>query len=72
MWTPVIWYMLISVCSADPAVGCMETVVEGFVSERSCEDAASGPVSEALRHVKPHDVPVAVTVTCVGIETREA
>lgn len=72
MWTPVTWYMLLSVCSADPAVGCEKAVIEGFMSQRACEAAATGPVSTMLSHVAPFDAQVTLEITCVGIETREA
>lgn len=72
MWTPVTWYMLLSVCSADPAVGCAQTVMPGFMSQQACEAAATGPLSEALAHVAPSGAQVTLEITCVGIETREA
>lgn len=72
MWSAHSRFLLLSVCSADPAVGCDHVVVQGFQTRGLCEAAAIGPIPEALRHVKPFDVQLVVTAQCVAVKLREA
>ncbi|WP_189590971.1 hypothetical protein [Mesorhizobium sp. M8A.F.Ca.ET.207.01.1.1] len=40
MFTPYAWYLLLSICSADPGVGCDHEVVAGFMACDLCTSAA--------------------------------
>lgn len=71
MWSAHSWFLLLQVCSADPAVGCMETAIRGFQKQDLCE-AALQPVASLLGHVKPDDLEVRVVAECVAVEVREA
>jgi hypothetical protein len=72
MWTRVTWYLLLSVCSADPSAGCTETVIDGFMSRQTGEATVTKPLVDVVAEAKAQGRRWSISGRCVGIESREA